>query len=106
MKDLLVNHNIIDGDHEKFLVLIIYDIVDNRRRYAFCKYISSYAIRVQKSCFETFLTKKQFAEMSSKIDYYINNNEDNVRIYRLSGYGKVHNYGSTIEEFYQDNIIL
>lgn len=42
--------DIIDDDNRK-LVLIIYDIVDNKRRLAMVKLLESYGRRVQKSAF-------------------------------------------------------
>ena len=44
----------------EFIVLIIYDIVDNRRRTKMVKCLEAYAVRVQKSAFEGRLTKKQY----------------------------------------------
>lgn len=42
----------------KIYVLIIYDIVSNRRRVAFAKKMSGYGFRVQKSAFEAMITGK------------------------------------------------
>ena len=106
MKEFLININRSKEFEEKFLVLIIYDITDNKRRYHFCKYISSYATRVQKSCFETYIGEKLFAEMLSKIDRYINEDEDNIRVYRLSANGKVYNYGIDTGEYIEDVVII
>ena len=36
----------------RYRVLIIYDIVDDKRRNKFVKFVSSYGFRVQKSAFE------------------------------------------------------
>lgn len=37
--------------------LIIYDIMDNKRRSQLVKYLQGYGFRVQKSCFEVILNK-------------------------------------------------
>lgn len=45
---------------EKKLILIIYDIIDNKRRTKFFKFLSGYMTPVQKSCFESHLTDQEF----------------------------------------------
>ena len=40
---------------KKLFVLIIYDIVDNKRRVRFAKKMSGYGFRVQKSAFEALI---------------------------------------------------
>ena len=39
-------------DNDKVFVLIIYDIVDNKRRLKLAKFLAGYGFRVQKSAFE------------------------------------------------------
>ena len=77
----------------KKLVLVIYDIIDNKRRLKFSKFLEQYGIRVQKSAFELIITLKQYNEMLSKIPYYIIE-EDNVRVYKLKIEGEVTAWGS------------
>ena len=50
---------LVPVDRHRYIVLAIYDIVDNKRRNKMVKYLEQYATRVQKSCFEGFLTLKQ-----------------------------------------------
>ena len=78
---------------EKKLILIIYDIIDNKRRTKFFKFLSGYMTPVQKSCFESHLTDKEFDRLREKIHFYIDPSEDNVRCYKLSAYGQVYNIG-------------
>ena len=42
---------------KKLYVLIIYDIVDNKKRLAFAKKLNGYGFRVQKSAFEAMITE-------------------------------------------------
>ena len=42
---------------ERYFVLVIYDIVDNKKRLKLSKYLLGYVIRVQKSAFEMMITK-------------------------------------------------
>ncbi|MGN1318833.1 MAG: CRISPR-associated endonuclease Cas2 [Lachnospirales bacterium] len=77
----------------KKLVLIIYDIIDNKRRLKFSKFLEKYGIRVQKSAFEMIISTKQYNDLVAKIPSYIND-EDNVRVYRLKAVGEVISWGS------------
>ena len=43
-------------DNDKVFVLIIYDIVDNKRRLKLAKFLAGYGFRVQKSAFEAVNT--------------------------------------------------
>lgn len=51
---------------EKKLILITYDIIDNKRRSKFFKFLSGYMTPVQKSCFESHLTDKEFDRLRKK----------------------------------------
>ena len=63
---------------KKLYVLIIYDIVDNKKRFAFAKKLNGYGFRVQKSAFEAMLTDKKL---------------DSVRVYKIRGSGEVNLFG-------------
>lgn len=90
----------------KHLILIIYDIIDNKRRTKFFKLLSGYMMPVQKSCFESHLTDKEFDKLKEKIKYYIDEKEDNVRCYKLSAHGKVYNFGKDRKEYIEEILII
>ena len=46
-------------DERKYVILVIYDIVDNKRRAQMVKCLEKYGIRVQKSAFEVYISKKK-----------------------------------------------
>ncbi len=69
-------------------VLIIYDIMDNKRRLKLAKYLNGYGFRVQKSSFEAKLTKSKYNQMINGIGKYATN-EDSIRIYKIIGKGQV-----------------
>ncbi len=69
-------------------VLIIYDIIDNKRRLKLAKYLNGYGFRVQKSSFEAKLTKSKYNQMINGIGKYATN-EDSIRIYKIIGKGQV-----------------
>ena len=68
--------------------LIIYDIIDNKRRLKLAKYLNGYGFRVQKSSFEAKLTKSKYNQMINGIGKYATN-EDSIRIYKIIGKGQV-----------------
>lgn len=78
---------------KKLFVLIIYDIVDNKRRVRFAKKMSGYGFRVQKSAFEALIEDRLFQKLQKEIPVLINPKEDSVRIYRMTGYGEVNLFG-------------
>lgn len=82
---------------KKKLILVIYDITDNKRRSKFVKLLESYGKRVQKSAFEMILNQKQYDELVAKIPLYIIQ-EDNVRIYKLRLEGEVLAWGSNLTQ--------
>lgn len=88
----------------KQFVLIIYDIVDNRRRIKFAKLLEGYGKRVQKSAFEAMLTEQSYDKLIRQIPAHINRNEDSVRIYKITGKGKVQSWGA--EPSFEEDIIL
>ena len=48
-------------------VLIIYDIVDNKRRNRFAREMNGYGFRVQKSAFEAMIPEHLFKKLLKKI---------------------------------------
>jgi len=66
------------------LVLVVYDIPDNKRRTKLANFLEGYGRRVQYSVFECFLTLAQMRELYEKVEKRVNPEEDNVRFYWLS----------------------
>ena len=91
---------------DKQFILIIYDIVDNKRRIRFSK-LEGYGKRVQKSAFEAMLSEKSYEKLKSKIPEYIDRSpgQDNVRIYKITGKGKVVSWGD-VPAFEGDIIVI
>lgn len=90
---------------DRQFVLIIYDIVDNKRRTKFAKLLEGYGKRVQKSAFEAMLTDKNYNKLIEQIPLYIDRNgEDSVRVYKITGKGKVKSWG--LEPVFEEEIIL
>ena len=92
-------------EKRKYIVVIIYDIVDNKRRYKLSKYLKMYGFRVQRSSFEGILEAKNYKKLIKDIDKYIDEKEDLVRIYRLAGNAEVLTWGN-IGETKIDEVII
>lgn len=99
--------NTTDSNYEKKLfVLIIYDIIDNKRRTRFAKQMSGYGFRVQKSAFEALIDDRLFRKLQKEIPTLIDNEADSVRIYRMTGYGEVDLFGSNQKIEAEDVMII
>lgn len=91
-------------DANKKLVLIIYDIIDNKRRLKMVKLLESYGRRVQKSAFEVLVTNTMYNDMISGIQKVMAE-EDNVRLYRLNSSNEILLMG-TSDTVYNDEVII
>lgn len=107
MKEIILENYFFEGTEEKNdnkkLVLVIYDITDNKRRYRFVKMMEKYGLRVQKSAFEGILDNSHYMNLISLIPKHIDDT-DNVRVYRLPIKGDVKAWGSGISE--QEEVII
>jgi CRISPR-associated protein Cas2 len=89
----------------RVLVLIIYDIVDNKQRTKFAKLMEGFGTRVQKSAFEAKLTKKQYAKLLRMIPPFCSD-VDSVRVYKIIGKSQVTAFGIKTYRPEEDDIIL
>ena len=85
--------------------LIIYDIVDNKRRAGLVKFLQGYGFRVQKSCFEVRISKTLFNKLKNEINKFATK-EDSIRIYKVHGKSQVICYGTNSFEAAKDIIIV
>lgn len=91
-------------DRDKRLVLIIYDIMENKTRAKMVKLLESYGRRVQKSAFEVLISNSQYNVLIDKIGKVMDQ-EDNVRIYRLNSSNEVLLLGTSMT-IYEDEVII
>ena len=66
------------------LVVVVYDIPDNKRRTKLSNYLEGYGERKQLSVFECFLTLDEMQKLYEKVKKQIEPQEDNVRFYWIS----------------------
>lgn len=78
---------------KKLYVLIIYDIVDNKKRLDFAKKLNGYGFRVQKSAFEAMITESLYRKLIDEISRMIDKELDSVRVYKIRGSGEVNLFG-------------
>lgn len=79
-------------EDDRIFVLIIYDIVDNKRRLKFAKFLLSYGFRVQKSAFEAFVSHYKCKRLIERIPLFVAKG-DSIRLYKLTGKGQVMAWG-------------
>ncbi len=92
-------------ESEKVFVLIIYDIVDNKKRLRLSKLLLGYGFRIQKSAFEAVITKKKYKELLERLPAYTSS-EDSIRVYKIIGKGQVVSFGKETEHEIDDIIVV
>lgn len=65
------------------VVVIAYDIPDNRRRLRVMRLLQDHGQRVQKSVFECDLAPRHYAALRARLEALLHPREDNVRYYPL-----------------------
>lgn len=91
---------------KKLYILVIYDIVDNKRRVRFAKKMNGYGFRVQKSAFEAMVTENLYRRLLHDIPELIDRRSDSVRVYKIRGYGEVSLFGASPEIKNKEVIII
>ncbi|HBE16860.1 MAG TPA: CRISPR-associated endonuclease Cas2 [Cyanobacteria bacterium UBA11149] len=66
------------------LVVVVYDIPDDKRRTKLSNFLEGYGRRVQFSVFECFLSLDEMRELYQKVQRLVKPDEDNVRFYWIS----------------------
>lgn len=89
----------------RYIVLIIYDISQDKQRLKVAKYLSSFGTRVQKSAFEANLNKSQLFRLITGLEQILKK-EDNVRIYKLHSLEEIKIYGEGDYTSLEDVIII
>ncbi len=91
-------------DERRYIVLVIYDITENKRRSQMVKCLEKYGVRVQKSAFEAFLTKKKYEHLMSEAQRFIDETTDSLRIYLLANHTMVRTWGDNTKQV--DDVII
>lgn len=98
--------DIIDeSDSDKIFVLIIYDITNNAKRVRLAKKLQGYGFRIQKSAFESIITKKKYEKLLCELKGFVSD-DDSIRVYKIVGKGQVTNFGKEMDHKQDDIIVL
>ena len=97
--------NTEEHEEKTIYLLVIYDIVSNKRRNAFAKTMNGYGFRVQKSAFEAMVTKALYRKFLKEIPMMIDATEDSVRVYKLRGTGEVSLFGMN-EQIKNEEVLI
>ena len=68
---------------ERSFYVVVYDVVNDKRRQKVAKYMESIGDRVQKSVFEIYLSPPELEKVLKKTGKLINIKEDSLRVYNL-----------------------
>ena len=66
------------------LVVVVYDIPNDKRRTKLANFLEGYGRRIQYSVFECFLDLNEMQQLCQAIEKRVNAEEDNVRFYWLT----------------------
>lgn len=91
-------------DERRYIVLVIYDITDNKRRNRMVKCLERYGMRVQRSAFEAFLTKRKYEYLVGEAQNLIDGTTDSLRIYLLASHTMVRCWGADTKPV--DDVII
>ena len=90
----------------KYLVLVIYDVSDNKRRGRLVKFLEGYGVRVQKSAFECLIEESLYDKLCLYGPRLINMETDSLRIYRLKGTTDVKQWGRKYEYLDKEEFVI
>ena len=66
------------------LVLVVYDIPDDKRRTKLATFLEGYGRRVQYSVFECFMNLAEMQQLHRALKRRIKSEEDNIRLYWIT----------------------
>lgn len=93
--------DVLDKDFEKaffednFTVIVIYDIISNKRRNKLSKILSGFGFRIQRSAFECILTREKCQKLFDIVEEFAEP-DDLIRIYKLNQHVQSFIYGEQI----------
>lgn len=94
-----------NASSDNVFVLIIYDIIDNKKRLKLSKMLLGYGFRIQKSAFEAIVPKRKYQELLERLPAYTSA-EDSIRVYKIIGKGQVVSFGKPMENEADDIIVI
>jgi CRISPR-associated protein Cas2 len=93
----ILSGDFINYDYEDtYNILIIYDIVNNKKRNKLSKFLKGFGFRIQKSAFECILTKEKYQKLIAGIENFFGES-DSIRVYKHNSTVKVKVFGETMD---------
>ena len=80
------------------MILVIYDVADNKKRRRIVKLLESYGNRVQKSAFECDISQASVMEIERRALELIDVEEDSFRLYSMNSYNTLFSIGGPEQE--------
>lgn len=80
----------------KWLVVVIYDVPDDKRRKALHDFLESYGVRIQKSAFECKIDAWQYKSLVEQLNLMIDPEVELVKLYKLNDSIEVLSWGQLI----------
>jgi CRISPR-associated protein Cas2 len=90
---------------KKYFVLVIYDIIENKRRTRLVKLLKGFGFRVQKSAFEAMLPADKYNKLLDKLAP-VAGQGDSIRVYKIRGDGAVTVFGKDDSVEVEDVVII
>lgn len=87
----------MNNDDKRNIILVIYDICNNKRRLVMMHTLEKYGVRVQRSAVECFITVKQYDKLIQETSRIIDEETDSLRAYRLGDHTEIKTWGKAIE---------
>lgn len=85
-------------------VLVIYDIIEDKKRIKVAKFLQGFGYRIQKSAFEAYVMEDVLKKMLRGLEKYVSQ-EDSIRVYRLSENCRITVYGMK-EDIVQGEVLI
>lgn len=96
---------------DRYYVLVLFDISDQKKYRVLVKILKSYGNRVQKSIFEAQIKKTQIRALKASVERLMSserfyNPDDNIRVYEISGYCEMTVFGERNSTLIEENIFV
>lgn len=89
----------------RIFALIVYDIVENRKRARLAKLLEGYGFRIQKSAFEAFLKPQKYEKLIQELKRF-ESKGDSIRLYIIRGRGEVVAFGDHQQSDEEEIVVL
>ena len=90
----------------RYTVLVIYDIIDNKKRNKLYKYLSKYGKSIQYSSFEFKITNKLYNKLVENIKKIKIDENNKIKIYKFTNIVDIKTYGKDSSKFYPETIVI